>query len=90
MAIITFVVLLWSRKFFKNYPQLWWMSFLIWIAPLLLKDLMSYSRYQIISFPLFIFLAGNISGWKFYALCLVFLGLLLVTSLYFVNWQWVG
>lgn len=86
----TFILLMFSKKYFKKYPQLWWISFMIWLAPLLVKDLMSYTRYQIISYPIFIFLASRVRGWKFYLLSAIFLSLLLFTSLYFVNWQWVG
>lgn len=83
-------LLVWSKRYFKKYPQLWWISFMIFITPLLVKDMMSYSRYQIISYPLFIFLASKLTGWKFYTVCAIFFGLLLFTSVYFVNWQWVG
>jgi Gpi18-like mannosyltransferase len=90
MVLITAGLLIWSKKFFRKYPQLWWISFTICITPLLVKDLMSYSRYQVISYPLFIFLAAKVTGWKFYVLCGIFFALLLYTSVYFVNWQWVG
>jgi Gpi18-like mannosyltransferase len=90
MVLITAGLLVWSKRFFKKYPQLWWISFMIWLTPLIVKDLMSYSRYQVISYPLFIFLASKVTGWKFYVLCGIFFALLLFTSVYFVNWQWVG
>lgn len=90
ILVITFGLLLWSKKFLKKYPQLWWASFMIWITPLLVKDLMSYSRYQIISFPIFIFLASKLTGWKFYLVSTIFILLLFFTSIYLVNWHWVG
>lgn len=90
MMVVTFVLLLFSRKYFKEYPQLWWISLFIWLVPLLVRDLMSFSRYQIISFPLFIFLAAHMNRWVFYALCVIFLAFLLYTSIYLVNWHWVG
>ena len=90
MVLITLALLIFSKKYFKKYPQLWWISFTIWITPLLVKDLMSYSRYQVVSYPLFIFLAAKVTGWKFYVLCGMFFALLLFTAVYFVNWQWVG
>jgi hypothetical protein len=89
-VIVVLGLIIWSRKFFHKYPQLWWVSLFIWLTPLLVKDLMSYSRYQIISFPIFIFLAARVTGWKFYALSALFLILLFYTSLHLVNWQWVG
>lgn len=90
ILILTFGLLLWSKRFLKKYPQLWWASFMIWITPLLVKDLMSYSRYQIISFPIFIFLASKLTGWKFYLVSTIFIIFLFFTSIYLVNWQWVG
>ncbi len=89
IAIITLVMLVLS---WKRLPHvLWWISFLLWLTPFISHDLMSFSRYQSVSFPLFLFasqLSRNnkifipIAGMSFY--------LLLITSLYFVNWYWIG
>src|ERR1700690_82893 len=46
---------------YKRLPlELWTFSALQWFVPLLLKDLMSFSRYVSISFPLFLYLASTI------------------------------
>jgi hypothetical protein len=90
MIVVVLALLIASKPFFKKYPQLWWLSFIIWVFPLIVKDTMSFSRFQSVSFPLFIFLAAKTTGWKFYVLCGVLLTLLLATSLNFVNWRWVG
>jgi Gpi18-like mannosyltransferase len=82
------ILLFYSRK--KLKPELWWISFLLWLAPLFMKDMMSYSRYQIVSFPLFLYLAQNSKGVGYVVLLGVFcLGLFLL-SLFFVNWYWIG
>ncbi len=69
---------------------LWWTSFCIFLTPLLVHDLSSYSRYQIISFPVFIYLAKISNPWVYRGLLLLFAVGLFALSLYFVNWYWVG
>jgi len=81
-------LLFYSRK--KIKPELWWISLLFWAVPLIFKDTMSFSRYQIISFPLFIYLATALKGLSYKLVILVFLFYLFFTSLFFVNWYWVG
>ena len=81
-------VLWFSLSFLKK--ELWWVSFLMWIIPLVIRDTTSYSRYQIVSFPLFIYLSSILNR-KHFALISSFLfALLLFLSLYFVNWYWFG
>lgn len=89
MVFITLILLLKSKKFLPS--PLWWISFLLWITPLISKDLMSFSRLQMISFPLFIYIASLIHSEKTYVILstLFFLGLLVV-SLFFINWYWIG
>lgn len=84
----TLVILVMSRKFLKT--QLWWISFLTWVVPFLMKDTMSFSRYQIISFPLFIYLASIIKNGKFGITVGVLIGILFYMGLYLVNWYWLG
>lgn len=82
------ILLFISRK--KLRPELWWISLLLWIVPLITRDTMSYTRYQIVSFPLFLYLAEKLRGSVYISLLIVFcLGLFLM-SLYFINWYWVG
>lgn len=77
-----------SRKHLKK--ELWWISFLFWLLPLLTHDTISYSRYQSVNFPLFIFLAQKLQGKAFIAVSAILFAILLITSLYFVNWYWIG
>jgi Gpi18-like mannosyltransferase len=88
MIVIVLLFLILGKKFLK--PQLWWISFIIWLVPLLTRDTMSFTRYQIISFPLFIYLASLLKGVKFGIVSAAFLFLLFFVSVYFVNWHWIG
>lgn len=77
-----------SRRYLKK--EMWWISFSLFITPLLLNSTMSFSRYQIVSFPIFIFLASRLNK-KYFALTFVlFYSCLLLISLVFVNWYWIG
>lgn len=88
VVVYTLFILLYSRKFMKK--KWWFISFSLWFFPLVTKDTISFARFQIISFPLFIYIA-HILRWKWFVLMsVVFYALLLFTSLYFVNWWWVG
>lgn len=88
MILFVLFLLIKSRKWLK--PELWWISLIIWIMPLLFKDTMSYSRFQSISFPLFLYLGAVLTGWKFGIVSMVLFILLFIASLYFINWYWVG
>jgi hypothetical protein len=88
VAVSAVTILLVSKKYLK--PQLWWVSFFLVVMPLLTKDTMSYSRYQIVSFPLFIFLAERLNNKAYSAVVGVFFLLLFITSLFFVNWFWLA
>lgn len=75
----------------KKLPkELWWGSFCLWFFPLLSKDMISFSRYQIVSFPLFLYVAQSTSMKTFIFLFIACFTVLLMISLYFVNWYWVG
>jgi len=74
----------------KLRKEFWWASFLMWILPVLIKDTTSYTRYQTVSFPLFIYLASSLNRKYFALLAAIFYALLLFISLYFVNWNWLG
>ena len=89
LAIFILILLILSRKHLP--PILWWTSFLLWFTPFISIDLMSFSRYQSVSFPLFLFVALLARNNKvFVPIVVVFSGLLIFTSLCFVNWYWVG
>lgn len=89
VALLTLFILLASRKALP--PVLWWVGFLLWLTPFISHDLMSFTRYQTVSFPLFLLYAGRLSK---NSLCLpvlfIFSGLLLLISILFVNWYWIG
>lgn len=72
-----------NRKF-------WLISFCLFLSPLLFNNTMSYSRMQIVSFPLFLYLAIVLKGKWYLITAGAFAVGLLIVSLYFVNWHWVG
>ncbi len=86
LAVICFLLV--SRRHLK--PQLWWISLLVGVFPLLVKDTASYSRYQSVLFPLFIYLALILNKTYFIIVSFVFFILLCMTSIIFVNWYWLG
>lgn len=88
VIVIVLLLLIKSKKWLK--PELWWISLLIFIVPLLLKDTMSYSRFQSVSFPLFFYLGYMVKGWRFGVISAIFAVLLFIAGLIFVNWYWVG
>ncbi|MBI2021771.1 glycosyltransferase family 39 protein [Candidatus Daviesbacteria bacterium] len=88
MTVFSAVFLIKSYQFLPR--KLWWASLILLIVPLITKDTMSYSRYAIVVFPLFITLSSILNKTAYLVLCGIFLLTLLTTSLYFVNWWWVG
>lgn len=89
IIFLIFVTLLFnSKKILKK--ELWTISLLTLALPLFTRDLMSFSRYQSVSFPLFIYLATILKPTYFYILAIFFGAGLLVTSLFFINWYWIG
>ncbi len=86
--VIVGIMLFCSRK--KLKPELWLISLLLWLTPLLTKDTMSFTRYQIISFPLFMYLSQITNRTTYGILLSIFCSGLFFLSLFFVNWYWVG
>lgn len=88
MAVLTLILLKISKK---HLPwQMWSVAFFLWLTPLLSHDLMSFSRYSSVLFPLFVYLA-TVLGKKTYAVTIfLFTAGLFLTSLLFVNWYWIG
>lgn len=68
----------------------WWIAFALYLSPLLVTDTMSFSRYQSVSFPIFLYLAMKLPNFWYWITLIVFAISLFVVSLYFVNWYWVG
>jgi Gpi18-like mannosyltransferase len=83
------ILIITGRKYIKR--ELLLISICLFIFPLVLKNTQSFSRYQIVSFPLFIALSEQISNkfMKFLILTL-FIITYLVTSQLFINWYWIG
>jgi hypothetical protein len=84
IGIVFFVL---SRQ--KKYPELWYLSFSLLFAPLLVKSFTSYARYEMVVFPIFIYFAIKLKGWWFYLATAIFYGLFLYVSLLFINWAWI-
>lgn len=82
------ILLIVSRK--KLKPEFWWISLLLWLPPLLIKDTISFTRYQIVSFPLFFYVGQHLRGVYYWLVVGLFLLGLCITSLYFVDWYWIG
>jgi len=89
LSVILILLLLFKSKKLLGY-KLWWMSFLLWITPLLVTDTMSYTRYEIVSFPIFIYLAHVLKKISYFIVLGVFLIGLFAASILFVNWYWLG
>ncbi len=89
MMVIALVAVVLS---YKRLPlELWTFSALQWFVPLLLKDLMSFSRYVSVSFPLFIYLALTVKRkWVFGVVLGAFVAGYLVIDGMMVTWHWVG
>ncbi|OGF98890.1 hypothetical protein A2153_00700 [Candidatus Gottesmanbacteria bacterium RBG_16_38_7b] len=87
IIIYSFIMLFYGLKFLRK--ELWWISFLL-LTPLLFTDTTSFSRYQTVSFPLFVYLASTLNRRWFAAIASVFYAVLLFASHYFINWYWLG
>lgn len=82
------IIIFFSRK---KIPKEWWfLGLALWLGRLLTSDTMSFSRHQSINFPLFLFAAMKLKGVYFWFVLGLFYLSLLIASLYFVNWYWVG
>jgi hypothetical protein len=86
--LLAFFLTIRSRNFLKK--ELWYITLCLVFIPLFIKDFMSYGRYQIITFPLFLYLAGTTNKYVYTILIALFTIGLCITSLYFVNWYWIG
>ncbi len=77
---------------FRRIPShLWLFSALLWLTPMLRKDLMSFARYMSLAFPLFLYGASRLSS------PMVFRGVAAISGLgalaihaMLVQWIWVG
>lgn len=86
--ILTALGIIFSKKYLRL--ELWLVSLALFLGPLLTTDTMSFTRYQAVSFPLFIYLALVLKP-RYYLLITLFCAVcLMVASLLFVNWYWIG
>ncbi|OGH23481.1 MAG: hypothetical protein A2629_00340 [Candidatus Levybacteria bacterium RIFCSPHIGHO2_01_FULL_41_15] len=88
VVLITLQLLLLGRK--KIPLKLWLVSFSLWLTPLMFSDLMSFTRHQTVSFPLFLYLSMVLKGPVYQAVFAVFIAGLFIVSLFFINWYWIG
>lgn len=88
---IIFIIGILLFKSYKKIPfELWAISLILFLTPLFVKDIQSFTRLQIISFPIFIYIAKYLQQKPYFLCFILFYSLLLITSVYFVNWYWVG
>jgi hypothetical protein len=87
-AVISLFLIIKSRKFLS--PPLWWTGLTIWVVPFITSDLMSFSRYQAVSFPIFLYLSSRLKAFPYFVLLSFLAVVFFITSLFFVNWHWVG
>ena len=90
IAMIIAVAFLLFKSRNKLPKELWFVSVILGITPLLIQDTISYSRLQIVSFPFFIYLSQVLNGLSYKILLALFIVGLFIISLFFINWYWVG
>jgi hypothetical protein len=88
VLILAYLILISRRRLNHIF---WWLSLAVFLTPLLIRgDLSSFSRYQSVSFPIFVYLSQKLRPALYYPLLIIFIIGLFWISLYFVNWYWVG
>jgi Gpi18-like mannosyltransferase len=87
--LITIYLIIKSKNKIHDY-RMWWMAFCFCVFPLITSSLMSYSRYQVVSFLLFYFLIKLLNKKLYPVVFTIFTVGLFYLSLYFVNWYWFG
>jgi len=88
VILLVFSILVFSLG--QINKKLWLISLCIFLAPLIFNDTMSYTRMQIVSFPLFLFISKILRKEMVYFMFALFYVGLLITSIIFINWYWVG
>jgi hypothetical protein len=88
MIVVIGLILYKSKKIL--HPLLWWISFCLWVTPILTHDTMSFCRYQSVNFPLFVYLASLMSRKAFILTASIFYILLVFVSILFLNYYWIG
>ncbi len=88
LMVLSIILLFKSRAFLPK--EFWWTSFILFLTPLATRDLMSFGRFTVVNLPIFLYLSNKVDGSKYLVIVLFFLFLLLLTSLFFINWYWIG
>lgn len=81
-------LLLWLDRSFPRQLALW--STTIWIVPLISKDMMSYSRYLCVCFPVFMFLSLRLRPWVLWLLMVFFAGGYFWALQRIIEYNWLG
>jgi hypothetical protein len=82
------LVVMWLNREFPKQLTLW--SSILWLVPMLSKDLMSFSRYMCVSFPVFLFVGSHSKRWVLYLLLAVFCAGYLWALARVIHYQWLG
>ncbi len=86
--VFGFIVLIKSKS--KLLKKMWLIALSLFLFPLLIKDLISFSRFQIVIYPFFLFLSQIFSSRVYLFVLLIFTISLFAISTLFVNWYWIG
>lgn len=90
IAFICIHALLLLRARGKIDADSWVIWFSLWLFPLLTTDTMSYTKYQTVFYPAALYIGPRIAKpWRGMVLACSIIGLVVV-SLFFVNWWWIG
>lgn len=81
-------LLLWLDKTFPKQLALW--SATIWIVPLISKDMMSYSRYLCVCFPVFMYLSLRLKSWTLCVLVVLFAAGYFWALQRIIEYNWLG
>lgn len=82
------IIAMWLNKEFPKHLVLW--STILWLVPLVSKDLMSFSRYMCVSFPVFMYLAIRLRPRVVFALVSIFAAGYFWALARVIHYQWLG
>jgi hypothetical protein len=87
-VVLNLMLLYKSKKFLTR--ELWWITAILCLTPVIFTVMDSFTRYQIVFFPLFLYLAKTLKGKRYFLTLGIFTLGLFIAALYFVNWYWIG
>jgi len=88
VAFACLIVAMWRDSRFPRELTIW--AAVLWAVPLVSKDLMSFSRYMAVSFPVFYFLARSRQRWAPVAVLVAFFAGYLIALAGVIGYRWVG